>query len=108
MGVLLKMVIPKLSTEERAKALQKAQQIRSQRMEARKALKAGKLTLQEVLDGEDNEVYSKMRVKYLLESLPQVGKITAQKIMEEIGIDEARRVQGLGKRQKAQLLEKLS
>ena len=49
-----------------------------------------------------------MRVKYLLESLPQVGKITAAKLMEEIGIDEARRVQGLGARQKAQLLEKLA
>ena len=49
-----------------------------------------------------------MRVKYLLESLPQVGKITAAKLMEEIGIDEARRVQGLGSRQKAQLLEKLA
>ena len=43
-----------------------------------------------------------------MESLPQVGKITAAKLMKEIGIDEARHVQGLGSRQKAQLLEKLS
>ncbi|MEG1997442.1 MAG: integration host factor, actinobacterial type, partial [Clostridiales bacterium] len=55
----------------------------------------------------EDEVYAKMRVKYLLESLPQVGKITALKVMEEIGIDEARRIQGLGTRQKALLLEKL-
>ena len=102
------MAIPTLSAEERSKALQKAQQIRSQRMEVRKQLKAGKLTLSAILSEVDNEVYAKMRVKYLLESLPQVGKITAQKIMEEIGIDEARRVQGLGTRQKAQLLERLS
>ena len=102
------MSIPKLSPEERSKALQKAQQIRSKRMEVRKELKAGKLTLQDVLSDAGNEVYAKMRVKYLLESLPQVGKITTQKIMEEIGIDEARRVQGLGSRQKAQLLERLS
>ncbi len=102
------MFIPKLSPEERSKALAKAQQIRSQRMEVRKKLKSGKLTLAKVLKDADNEVYAKMRVKYLLESLPQVGKITAAKLMEEIGIDEARRVQGLGSRQKAQLLEKLS
>ena len=102
------MSIPKLSPEERSKALAKAQQIRSQRMEVRKQLKAGKLTLVDVLNKADNEVYAKMRVKYLLESLPQVGKITAAKLMEEIGIDDARRVQGLGARQKAQLLEKLS
>ena len=102
------MAIPKLSPEERSKALQKAQQIRSKRMEVRKELKAGTLTLAAVLKDADNEVYAKMRVKYLLESLPQVGKITAVKIMEEIGIDEARRVQGLGSRQKAQLLERLA
>lgn len=102
------MSIPQLSAEERAKALQKAQQIRSKRMEVRKELKAGKLSLATVLNETDNEIYAKMRVKYLLESLPQVGKITTQKIMEEIGIDEARRIQGLGSRQKQQLLERLS
>jgi len=102
------MAIPQLSPEERSKALAKAQKIRSERMEVRKQLKAGKLSLAKILKEDNNEVYAKMRVKYLLESLPQVGKITALKLMEEIGIDEARRVQGLGSRQKAQILEKLS
>ncbi|MCL2817507.1 MAG: integration host factor [Clostridiales bacterium] len=102
------MAIPKLSPEERSKALQKAQQTRSKRMEVRKNLKAGKLTLNNILAETENEIYAKMRVKYLLESLPQVGKITTKKIMEEIGIDEARRVQGLGTRQRTQLLERLS
>ncbi|MCR4963526.1 MAG: integration host factor [Firmicutes bacterium] len=101
------MSIPKLSPEERSKALAKAQRIRSERMEVRKKLKSGKLTLADVLKHADEEVYAKMRVRYLLESLPQVGKITAQKIMEEVNIDEARRVQGLGARQKAVLLERL-
>ncbi len=102
------MSIPKLTAEQRKNALEKAQQIRSQRMEIRKQLKAGKLSLADILNDAENEIYAKMRVKYLLESLPQIGKITAAKLMEEIGIDEARRVQGLGSRQKAQLLEKLS
>ena len=102
------MSIPKLSKSERAKALAQAQKIRSQRMEVRQQLKAGKLGLADILADADNEVYAKMRVKYLLESLPQVGKITAAKLMEEIGIDEARRVQGLGSRQKSALLEKLA
>lgn len=101
------MAIPKLSAEDRAKALAKAQQIRSQRMEVRKELKSGELKLEKVLADADNEIYAKMRVKYLLESLPQVGKIRAAKIMEEVGIDDARRVQGLGSRQKAALLERL-
>ena len=86
------MAIPNLSKEERAKALQKAQQMRSKRTQLRQELKSGKITVEEVLQDLDNEVVSKMRVKYLLESLPQVGKITAVKIMEEVGIDEARRI----------------
>lgn len=102
------MSIPKLTPAQRKKALAKAQKIRSQRMEVRKQLKAGELALADILADADNEVYAKMRVKYLLESLPQVGKITAAKLMDEIGIDEARRVQGLGSRQKAQLLERLA
>ena len=102
------MAIPKLTAAERAKALEKAQQIRTQRMEVRKELKNGTLSLATVLADGDNEIYAKMRVKYLLESLPQVGKITAAKIMDEIGIDEARRVQGLGSRQRAALLERLA
>lgn len=102
------MAIPNLSQEERAKALAKAQQMRSKRTALRNKLKAGEVTVEEVLKDLDNEVVSRMRVKYLLESLPQVGKVTAVKIMEEVGIDEARRVQGLGSRQMADLLARLS
>lgn len=101
------MAVPNLSTEERANALKKAQEMRSQRMALRKELKAGKITLAEVLKRED-EIVTRMKVKYLLESLPNVGKITAASLMEEIGINESRRIQGLGKRQMAMLLEKLA
>ncbi len=102
------MAVPKLSTEERAKALAKAQEMRTKRMELRKQLKAGEVTLKAVLDDMDNEVVARMKVKYLLESLPNVGKITAKSLMDEIGINESRRVQGLGKRQISQLMEKLA
>lgn len=101
------MAVPNLSKDERAKALEKAQEMRTKRMELRKELKAGKVTLAEVLK-RDDEIVTRMKVKYLLESLPNVGKITAVSIMEEIGINESRRVQGLGKRQLAMLLEKLA
>ncbi|MGI6065363.1 MAG: integration host factor, actinobacterial type [Bacillota bacterium] len=102
------MPVPQLSVDERNNALAKAQEMRSKRMEMRKKLKSGEIRLEEVINDLDNEVVARMRVKYLLESLPQIGKITAKKIMEEIGIDESRRVQGLGSRQKVDLLDKLS
>lgn len=102
------MSIPQLTAEQRASALQKAQQMRTQRMVLREELKTGRMSLAELFERSGEELIGKMRVKYLLESLPQVGKVTAAKLMEEIGIDETRRVQGLGSRQKAELLAKFA
>jgi len=38
--------------------------------------------------------------------LPRIGKVRTRKIMNEIGIDETRRIQGLGSRQKQALIER--
>ncbi|MGQ9778635.1 MAG: integration host factor, actinobacterial type [Bacillota bacterium] len=100
------MALPKLSLEEKKKALKKAQEIRSKRAQIRQDLKQGKTTIREILAKMDDDVIAKMRVAYLLESLPRIGKIRTRKIMSDIGIDEARRVQGLGSRQKQALLER--
>ncbi|MEL7568008.1 MAG: integration host factor, actinobacterial type [Dehalobacterium sp.] len=102
------MAVPQLTMDDRNNALAKAQEMRSKRMALRKQLKTGQVKLEDILNDLENEVVSRMRVKYLLESLPQVGKITAKKIMEEVGIDESRRVQGLGPRQKSILLQKMA
>ncbi|NMB00982.1 MAG: integration host factor [Firmicutes bacterium] len=101
------MSLPVLTPEEKLEALKKAQEMRSKRAEVRTKLKKGTLTLKEVLEATDDEVISRMRVTYLLQSLPQVGKVTSEKVMREIGINENRRVQGLGKRQKEELLQRL-
>ena len=89
------------------KALKKAQEMRSKRAELRAKLKNGSISLQDVLDSADDEVIARMRVTYLIQSLPQIGKVTSKKIMSEIGINENRRVQGLGKRQRNELLKRL-
>lgn len=98
--------LPKLTPDEKRKALEKAQDMRSRRAAIREDLKAGRVTLKEILNSADDEVVAKMRVAYLLQSLPQVGKVTSRRIMDEIGIHESRRVQGLGKRQIGALLER--
>jgi len=99
--------LPKLTAEEKLQALEKAQSMRKQRAQIREQLKSGKLTLRDVLNQADDEVVGRMRVSYLLQSLPQIGKVTSRRIMEEIGIHENRRVRGLGHRQVEALLEKL-
>ncbi|HOO29460.1 MAG TPA: integration host factor, actinobacterial type [Bacillota bacterium] len=102
------MALPELTDEQKREALKKAQEVRSKRAQIRAELKKGNMSLEEVLANADDEVIGKMRVAYLLESLPRIGKVRARQIMEEIGIDENRRVQGLGVRQKEALLNKLA
>lgn len=69
----------------------------------------GSLTLKELLEqAERDEVVAKMKVVTVLESLPGLGKVKARRLMEEIGISETRRVQGLGDKQRRSLFEKLA
>jgi len=101
------MVLPNLTPEEKRKALEKAQCMRKARAELRQKLKKGEINLAEVIDSDD-PVVQRMKVSYLLKSLPRIGKVKAEKIMEEVGIDKSRRVQGLGRRQKEALLLRFS
>ena len=66
----------------------------------------GSMSLSEALDSDDRNV-AKLKVVSMLESLPGVGKVKARRVMEEIGIADNRRVQGLGAQQRAALLAQL-
>ena len=97
---------PQLTPEQRAAALAKAAEARAARAEIKARLKMGSLSLAEALDSSDDNV-GKLKVVSLLESLPGVGKVKARRVMDDIGIADNRRVQGLGAQQKAALLEQL-
>ncbi|MCH3943134.1 MAG: integration host factor, actinobacterial type [Atopobiaceae bacterium] len=101
------MALPQLSDEERKAALEKAAAARHARAELREKIKAGQVSLEEVLNSED-PIANRMKVSALIESLPGYGKAKAAKIMSELGISASRRVKGLGARQREQLLEQLS
>jgi len=97
---------PALSPEERSAALLKAAAARRQRAELKDRLKMGSMDLKELLDQSGgDEVVGKMKVLTVLESLPGVGKVRARRLMEQIGISEARRVRGLGAQQRDSLLK---
>jgi hypothetical protein len=98
---------PQLSPEQRAAALAKAAEARAARAELKARLKMGSLSLTDALASTDATV-GKLKVVSLLESLPGVGKVKARRIMEDIGIADNRRVQGLGAQQKQALLEQLA
>jgi signal recognition particle GTPase len=98
---------PILSPEQRQAALEKAASARRQRAEVKDKLKMGSLTLRELLDqAGGDDVIGKMKVLAVLESLPGLGKVKARRLMEEVGISDTRRVQGLGANQRHSLLEK--
>lgn len=97
---------PALSPEQRAAALEKAKEARAARAEVKARLKMGRLSLSDALASDDANI-GKLKVVSLLESLPGVGKVKARKVMEEIGIADNRRVQGLGAQQRQSLLSAL-
>lgn len=101
--------LPELTAEQRKEALEKAAKVRKERAEIKKSLKEGKLKVSDILaKAKDNDIFAKMTVKSVIESLPGVGKMRAAKIMEEIGISETRRVKGLGPKQIEALKKRFS
>ncbi|MDT3767672.1 integration host factor, actinobacterial type [Gleimia hominis] len=101
------MALPKLTDEQRRAALQKATVARRRRAEVKAALKARTMTLAEVFElAETDEAVAKMKVTALLEAMPRVGAITAENILDSIGIARSRRVRGLGALQRNALIER--
>jgi guanylate kinase len=97
---------PRLSKEERTRALEIAKLARQERARAKSEIHKGLLSFAEFLNLADrNQVLGKMRVAELLESLPGYGKIRAQALMERYEISPTRRVQGLGRHQRSSLLK---
>jgi transposase len=103
------MALPTLTKEERAAALLKAAAARKVRAELREKLKTGQLNLADAFSRIHSEdAVGKMKVIALLESMPGVGKIRAENLMERIGIAPSRRLRGLGPNQLSALLSEFN
>ncbi|MHB8189128.1 MAG: integration host factor, actinobacterial type [Ferrimicrobium sp.] len=97
---------PSLTPQQRAAALEKAAEARRARAEIKEKLKMGRMSLATLIDeASGNEVIGKMKVLSVLESLPGIGKVKARRLMDEVGVAESRRVQGLGTLQRRRLIE---
>ncbi|MFF4859995.1 integration host factor, actinobacterial type [Streptomyces rubiginosohelvolus] len=96
--------LPALTSEQRAEALAKAARVRKERSEMLAALKAGRLSLLDVLHRGDDTA-RQTRALHLMQSLPGVGAVKARRHLVDLGISETRRIQGLGARQRARLIE---
>ena len=100
---------PILTEEERAAALAKARISRSHRAQIKAEVRAGSLTVEQVLDlASTDEAVAKMRVSELLESISGVGKVRAVAILDRMGISRTRRIMGLGHHQRAALIQEFA
>jgi len=95
---------PIRTPEQRATALQAALASRRFRADLRVSLKSGEQDPIGIVrsTGQDSS-YANLRVRWLLESLPGIGPIRAQDLMENLGIAATRRIGGLNARQRALL-----
>lgn len=100
------MPLPDLDPEQRRAALEKAADARRERARIKQQLKAGDTTLTAVLDAaEDSEVLAKMRVSEVLEAMPAMGPVKAERLMAQLKIARSRRLRGLGPRQRTALVD---
>lgn len=66
----------------------------------------GSITLDELLyQSERDDVIARTKVLTVLESLPGLGKVKARRLMEQLNISLARRIQGLGAKQREALIK---
>src|SRR6266446_1163023 len=91
------MALPALSPEQRQAALQKAREARAARSDLLAGLKAGTLTLAEVL-GRDDDLARKTKVAQVIRALPGIAHARAAAIMARAGLPAERRFGGLGAR----------
>jgi hypothetical protein len=97
--------LPELGPEERRAALVKAAEARRIRAELKQMLKAGEVSIGQVLERAGSaDALAKMKVCDVIEAMPAYGPVKAQRLMQQLEIAPTRRLRGLGPRQRAALL----
>ena len=103
------MALRELTKEERDTARRKALAARVERAELKHEFGQGNITFDEVLTlAGSSEAVARLKTLELLESLPGVGRVTATKALEDLGISVNRRLGGLGVKQRRALKEYLA
>lgn len=99
------MPLPKMTDEQRAAALARAGEARRVRAEIKQLLKTGSVSLPEVFErADEDDLVAGIKVGAVVVSMPHMGKVKAKRLLEDLGIDESKRLRGLGSRQREALL----
>jgi len=102
-------MLPEMTDEQRTAALARAGEARRVRAEIKQLLKTGSLNFSDVLvRAEEDDLVAGTKIQAIVVSMPGMGKVATKRLLEEIGIADNRTLRGLGKNQRAQLLERFS
>src|SRR5690606_16620989 len=95
------LALPTLTPEQRQEALAKAAEARKARSELLASIKDGSESIEKVLNrAKDDKTVGKTKVTQLLKAVPGLGAVKVAALLEQAGIDPARRAAGLGDRQR--------
>jgi hypothetical protein len=92
--------------DQRMKALQKANDIRSQRAQLKRDLKAGKKKIETLLLDPPEYVLSAKTFDMLL-AVPKLGRVKANRILTQCRISPSKTIGGLSERQRRELVQQL-
>ncbi len=103
---MAKVTISNYSTfESRAKAVEASNRVRKERVSVFDTIKNGSIGAENILFNLDKyPCMQRVRVKRFLKAFKGISDAKADKIMAELKIAENRRLQGLGTRQKTNLV----
>ena len=95
--------VPGRSREQRLRALEQANEVRTARAELKKELASGKIELAQIL-ADPPPCVRTARVRDLLLVLPKIGSVKAARILAHCGIAHSKTLAGLSERQRGELI----
>jgi hypothetical protein len=95
--------VPGRSREQRLRALERANEVRSARAKLKRQPAAGEIELAQIL-AQPPACARTARVHDLLVALPKLGSVKAGRILTRCGIAHSKTLAGLSDRQRAELL----
>jgi hypothetical protein len=98
--------VPERTMDQRMKALQKANNIRSERAKLKRDLKAGKKKIETLLLDPPEYVLSAKTFDMLL-AVPKLGRVKANRILTHCRISPSKTIGGLSERQRGELVQQL-
>ena len=98
--------VPERTHEQRMRALNRANEIRSKRAQLKRDLKAGKAKIESLLLDPPEYVMSAKAFDMML-AVPKYGRVKANKILTQCRISPSKTIGGLSQRQRGELVSQL-